>query len=71
MSRSPYATTSALSVACPNMALAPNGTMVSCGAFVGEACVNYEGAELKRSHSARRKAADEQRTREVNEGKSP
>jgi hypothetical protein len=64
MSRSPYATTSALSVACPE-----------CRVGIGQACVRehytYGKVEphvqaLQRSHSARREAADAQRTQEVN-----
>ena len=66
MSRSAYATVSALSVACPR-----------CKAAIGKSCrrlvtdsINYVRPTLvqvdcKRSHSERREAADEQRTREV------
>lgn len=64
MSRSPYAVTSALVVACPE-----------CPAGIGQPCVKefytYGTIEphikaMQRSHSARRRLADEQRTREVN-----
>jgi hypothetical protein len=57
MSRSPYATTSALSVACPR-----------CNAATGEHCQSkyVKGRVLERSHPARREAADAQRTQEVN-----
>jgi hypothetical protein len=56
MSCSPYATTSALSVACPG-----------CKATIGKRCVAKAGyGELSHCHSARRRAADAQRTQEVN-----
>lgn len=59
MARSAYAVTSALIVACPE-----------CYANKGEACWSFGDItsaprQLKRSHSARRRLADEQRTREV------
>ena len=72
MSRSPYAVTSAIVVACPPRS--ENG----CGAAIGEPCwtlrVDKESftrpklvrVNLKRVHPARRRLADEQRTREVN-----
>jgi hypothetical protein len=60
MTRSAYATTSALSVACPE-----------CKQSTGSHCVRYdlgsnESVTRYRSHSARRRAADAQRTQEVN-----
>jgi hypothetical protein len=58
MTRSAYAVTSSLTVACP-----------TCWAEVGAHCHVYtRGAKVKaaRSHSSRRKAADTLRTQEVN-----
>jgi hypothetical protein len=55
MSRSPYAVTSALSVMCPG-----------CKAAVGKRCMAKGGYEMAHCHSARRRAADAQRTQEVN-----
>jgi hypothetical protein len=55
----------ALGVECPPMAIDAKGKLVSCGAFIGESCVNFEGATLRRCHPARRKAADAKRTAEV------
>lgn len=64
MSRSPYTVTSPLVVACPE-----------CPAGIGQPCVKefytYGTIEphikaMQRSHSARRRLADDQRTREVN-----
>ena len=55
MSRSPYAVTSALVVACPG-----------CKALIGKRCVAKAGYDMQHCHSARRRLADEQRTREVN-----
>lgn len=72
MYRSPYAVTPALTVACPPR---PEG----CGATIGEWCVRpiigpsgITGYERRlRCHSARRRLADEQRTREVNPDLDP
>ena len=61
MSRSPYAVTSAVVVACPK-----------CKAVVGAHCTSMStdmrdrGKTRKNVHPARRRLADEQRTREVN-----
>lgn len=60
MSRLAYAVTSALTVACPE-----------CYANTGESCwtfgdITKPARRLKRSHPARRRLADEKRTREVN-----
>lgn len=67
MSRSPYATTSALSVACPPHARnAESGFLESCGAAIGEGCKRTDGTTRFLVHSARRCAADAQRTQEVN-----
>lgn len=55
MTRSPYAVTSALVVACPE-----------CKAVVGHGCTRKDGTVRFLVHPARRRAADEQRTREVN-----
>lgn len=57
MTRSPYAVTSALIVACPG-----------CKAPIVQRCVSKRkpSYDLAHYHPARRKAADEQRTREVN-----
>lgn len=55
MTRSPYAVTSALAVACPE-----------CCQDVGQVCIDCDGKPMKRSHPARRRLADEKRTREVN-----
>ena len=60
MTCSPYAVTSVLNVSCPE-----------CLARAGEQCRRYSQTgefrkHSKRSHPARRRLADEQRTREVN-----
>lgn len=55
MTRSAYATTSALTVACP-----------LCKEPAGKACHAFNGDPRKRCHSARRKAADAARTLETN-----
>ena len=55
MSRSPYAVTSALVVACPG-----------CKAPIGKRCVAKAGYDMQHCHSTRRRLADEHRTREVN-----
>lgn len=60
MSRSPYAVTPASIVACPQ-----------CKVPIGKVCVRWckkskVMVETGRCHSARRRLADEQRTREVN-----
>jgi hypothetical protein len=65
MTRSPYATTSALIVACPSVSII-GGKLVSCGMPSGESCLNMKHKPLKRCHSARRRAADAKRTQEVN-----
>ena len=60
MSRSPYAVTPASIVACPH-----------CKMPMGKVCIRWckktkTMVETGRCHSARRRLADEQRTREVN-----
>ena len=60
MSRSPYAVTSALVVACPK-----------CKAVVGHDCTRKDGTVRFLVHPARRRLADEQRTREVMEVRKP
>lgn len=61
MSRSPYAVTSPFGEACP-----------ACGAAANRQCVSLSKDPRKRgqlrmkAHPARRRLADEQRTREVN-----
>jgi hypothetical protein len=65
MSRSPYATTSALGTRCPPPRF-EGGKLVSCGVPIGFPCLNMKHKPLKRCHSARRRAADAQRTQEVN-----
>jgi hypothetical protein len=57
MTHSPYTVTSALTVACP---------VEECRAYVGEACIRKDGTVRFLVHSARRRAADAQRTQEVN-----
>jgi hypothetical protein len=54
MTRSAYAATSARIVAC-----------TGCKAAIGNPCAAKNGLEMYHCHSARRKAADEQRTEEV------
>lgn len=54
MKGSAYTVTSALSVACED-----------CEAPIGKPCRLIDGRETKRSHSARRAAADAKRTAEV------
>lgn len=64
MTRSAYAVPSSLLVACPECGISAGGHCVNKvfdhGRFIGTAM-------RKRSHSARRRLADEQRTREVME----
>jgi hypothetical protein len=55
MTRSAYAVTSARIVAC-----------TGCKAAIGKPCVAKNGLDMYHCHSARRKAADAKRTREVN-----
>jgi hypothetical protein len=58
MSRSPWAlsTTRSISVACPE-----------CKRPIGERCAQLNGkGDRSKAHSARREAADAQRTQEVN-----
>ncbi len=66
MTRSAYAVTSALSVECPPWSRGDSGMLESCGSPIGKHCIRTDGTTAKVSHSARRKLADEQRTREVN-----
>jgi hypothetical protein len=61
MSRSPYATTSALPNGCDTCEAWPNSPCVSMSTDGRD-----RGKPLKRCHSARRRAADAQRTQEVN-----
>lgn len=66
MSCSSYAVTSALVVACPPRAYGKDGMLVSCGAQPGYGCIRTDGEPRALVHPARRRLADEQRTREVN-----
>lgn len=54
MTRSPFTVNTSLAVICPK-----------CGAPPGGRCKRHGFVFLKRCHSARRKAADDKRTREV------
>lgn len=59
MTRSAYTVFSALVVVCDK---ASGG----CGAAIGKRCTSKSGLEMAHCHPSRRKAADAQRTREVN-----
>lgn len=62
MPRSPFAVTSALTVACPECDVFPG---IHCRSMSTD--MRDRGKPLKRAHKARRRLADEQRTREVME----
>mgnify|MGYP003499807013 CR=1 FL=1 len=59
MTRSAFTVLSALTVPCDKAA-------GGCGATIGKRCTSKRGLEMAHCHPSRRKAADAQRTREVN-----
>ncbi len=58
MTRSPFTVFSAITVPCDKAA-------GGCGAVIGKRCTAKSGLEMAHCHTFRRKAADAQRTREV------